>query len=95
MPGVMNNFDGRSSVAFGAVPRSANGELLSRASGRYDAFVTMDRSTEHEQNVSTLPFGVLVLRAPSNRLVHLRPLAPAILSALTALRPGQLRHVGA
>ena len=73
----------------------ANGKLLSRASGEYDAFVTMDQSIEHEQNVSRLPFGVVVLRAPSNRLVHLRPLVPAILDALTALAPGQLRHVGA
>ena len=71
-----------------------NGKLLSRASRRYDAFVTMDRSIEHEQNVSRFPFGVLVLRAPSNRLVHLRPLVRAILDALTALAPGQLRHVG-
>jgi hypothetical protein len=73
----------------------ANGELLSRASGKYDAFVTMDRSIEHEQNVSKLPFGVVVLRAPSNRLVHLRPRVPAILDAVKALAPGQLRHVGA
>lgn len=73
----------------------ANGELLRRASGRYNAFVTMDRNIEYQQNLSTLPFGVLVLRAPSNRLIHLRPLLPAILDALTALVPGQLRHVGA
>ena len=73
----------------------ANGKLLGRASGRYDAFVTMDRNIEHQQNISRLPFTVLVLRAPSNRLVHLRPLVPAILDALAALVPGQLRHVGA
>ena len=73
----------------------ANGKLLGRASGRYDAFVTMDRNIEHQQNISRLPFTVLVLRAPSNRLVHLRPLLPAILDALAALVPGQLRHVGA
>ena len=55
----------------------------------------MDRNIEHEQKISRLPFGILVLRAPSNPLVHLRPLAPAILDALAALAPGQLRHVGA
>lgn len=72
----------------------ANGELLRRASGRYNAFVTMDRNIEYQHNVSTLPFGILVLRAPSNRLLHLRPLVPAILDALAALAPGQLRQVG-
>jgi hypothetical protein len=55
----------------------------------------MERSIDHEQNGSKLPFGVLVLRAPSNQLVHLRPLVRAFLYALTALAPGQLRHVGA
>jgi len=73
----------------------ANGKLLRRASGKYDAFVTMDRSIEHEQNVARLPFGVLVLRAPSNRLVHLRPLVPPILHTLKILVAGELRYVGA
>ena len=73
----------------------ANGKLLGRASGRYDAFITMDRNIEHQQNISRLPFGILVVRAPSNRLVHLRPLVPAMLEALKALAPGQLRRVGA
>jgi len=72
-----------------------NGELLSLASETYHAFVTMDRSIEHQQNVSELPFGIVVLRAPSNRLLHLRPLVPAILAALAELAPWRLEHVGA
>lgn len=43
----------------------------------------------HRQNLFVLPFGVLVLRVPSNRLVHLRPLITDILDALTSLGPGQ------
>jgi hypothetical protein len=72
-----------------------NGKLLSLASETYDAFVTMDRSIEHQQDVSELPFGIVVLRAPSNRLLHLRPLAPAILAVLAELAPGRLQQVGA
>lgn len=72
-----------------------NGELLHRARRRSDAFITMDRRIAFQQNVAVLPFGVLVLRAPANRLKHLRPLVPAILDALRTLRPGDLRHVGA
>jgi len=72
----------------------ANGKLLARASRGYHAFVTMDRNIEYQQNVPALPFGVIVVRAPSHRLIHLRPLAPAILDALIGLSPGQLRHVG-
>ena len=72
-----------------------NGELMLRAAGCCDAFVTLDRSIEFQQNVAALPFGVIVVRAVSNRMVHLRPLASAILAAIDAAKPGQLQKVGA
>lgn len=72
-----------------------NGELLGRIAGRFDALVTMDRNLQHQQNIARLPFGVVLVRAPSNRLVHLRRLVPAILDALRGLQPGELRVVGA
>ena len=62
--------------------------------GDHDALVTMDRSLEFQQNVSALPFGVVVVRAPSNRMLHLRPLVPAILDAIAVAGPGQLQRVG-
>ena len=37
-----------------------NGELLRRASGQVDAFVTMDRNLRHQQNLAVLPFGVVL-----------------------------------
>lgn len=70
-----------------------NGDLLRRMQGQYEALITMDRGIEFQQNFSALTFGVLLVRAPSNRLVHLQPLVPAILDALLALRPGQLLRV--
>ena len=72
-----------------------NGELLQRMRGEYEALVTMDRGIEFQQNVSVLPFGVLVICAPSNRMVHLRPLVPSILDALPLLKPGELLRIGA
>jgi hypothetical protein len=72
-----------------------NGKLLSRAAGLYDAFVTMDRSIEHQQNVAKLAIRIIVLNARSNRLMHLRPLAPLVLDALDHTLPGQVRRVGA
>ncbi len=62
--------------------------------GDYDALVTMDRRLEFQQNVSALPLGVVVVRAPSNRMLHLRPLVPAILDAIAATSQGQLQRVG-
>ena len=72
-----------------------NGELLERAVGRFDAFVTMDRNIKQQQVLTGRPFGVLLLRAPSNRMSHLRPLVPAILEALKGLKAGEIVRVGA
>jgi hypothetical protein len=72
-----------------------NGELLRNAAGRFDALITMDQNLPFQQNLTALPLGVLLLSAPSNRLHHLRPLAPAILIALADLHQGELRRVGA
>ena len=71
-----------------------NGELLSRMR-HYDVLVTMDRSIEFQRQVSALPFGIVIVRAASNRMQHLKPLVPAILAAITAAKPGQVERVGA
>ncbi len=62
--------------------------------GEYDALVTMDRGIEFQQNLTSVAVGVLLVRAPSNRMVHLQPLVPAILDALPALKPGQFHRIG-
>ena len=72
-----------------------NGELLRRMQGRFEALVTMDRRLPHQQNLATCTFGVVLLEAPSNRMVDLQPLAPEIRAALEGLPPGELRRVGA
>lgn len=72
-----------------------NGELLRRCHGRFDALVTMDRNFEFQQPISKQSFGVILIRAKSNRLAHLVPLIPQLLSTLEAVRPGELRTIGA
>ena len=73
---------------------TANGALLRRAGeAGFEAFVTVDRGIEFQQQVATLPFGVVALRARSNDVVDLRPLMPAVLIALVSLAPGQLIRV--
>ena len=72
-----------------------NGELLALAGAEFAAFLTMDRRLPEQQDISRLPFGVLLIQASSNRMRDLRPLVPGILSALTSLRPGTLLSVGA
>ena len=72
-----------------------NGELLRRAGGHVDAFLTMDRNLERQHKLSGLSFGVIVIRAPSNRVEDLRPLVGKILLALGNIRAGIIQHVGA
>jgi hypothetical protein len=71
-----------------------NGELLRRAAGRFDAFMTMDANLEHQQRLSLVDFGVVLIRARSNRMVHLLPLVEAMLGALRSLQPGQIHRIG-
>ena len=71
-----------------------NGDLLKRAGEMTDALVTMDGNIEHQQDVSGLPFGVVVVRAASNRVPDLMPLVSEILAALQRVGPGKVEHVG-
>jgi predicted nuclease of predicted toxin-antitoxin system len=72
----------------------SNGKLLSLIRGQFDALVTVDSNLAYEQNLSTLPVAVVVLRAPSNKIEDLRPLLPGLLAALASLKPCELRVVG-
>lgn len=72
-----------------------NGELLRRAAEAFDVFVTMDRNIEFQQHIPNLPLGVVLICAPSNRMLHLRPLVPALLEAILVTRAGGLQRVGA
>lgn len=72
-----------------------NGKLLQLADQNYEAFLTMDRNIEHQQNLAIRKVRIIVLRAPSNRIAHLAPLVPMIIETLRKIKPGQLRSIGA
>lgn len=68
-----------------------NGKLLKRiADAGHDAFITVDKNLPKEHAISGLPFGVIVLRARSNKPADLKPLAPKIMEALRSLRHGRV-----
>jgi hypothetical protein len=71
----------------------SNGKLLERIRGNFDVFITVDKNLLTQQKATELSFGVVVLRARSNKLEDLRPLVPSILAALVSLQPGQLTLV--
>ncbi len=72
-----------------------NGELLALATTEFAAFLTMDRRLPEQQDIARLPFGVILIKAPSNRMRDLQPIVPDILRVLPTLSPGTLLSVGA
>jgi len=72
-----------------------NGQLMALAEQQFDVFVTVDRNLSFQQNLPNLAIVVIVLHAPTNRLVDLQPLAPTILEALPTAQSGQAVHLTA
>ena len=70
-----------------------NGELLRRADGVCEVFVTLDRSLEFQQNIKLLSFGVVVVRSISNRM-DLAPHVSSILAAADSVMAGQVEKAG-
>jgi predicted nuclease of predicted toxin-antitoxin system len=63
-----------------------NGELLALASKHFDVFLTVDTNLVFQQNIRELPIPVVVLQAPTNRLVDLLPLIPKLLEVIDRAR---------
>ena len=72
----------------------SNGKLLRLIadSGKFDLFLTVDKRLPQQNKTSALPFSIVVLRAKSNRMIHVFPFAPQILRRLAEFQPGQV-HV--
>ena len=71
-----------------------NGDLLTLAEKEFDAFVTVDRKISVQQDLTRFQIAVLLLRAPTNRLEHIRPLAPALLEKIEQAPNGALTVIG-
>jgi predicted nuclease of predicted toxin-antitoxin system len=78
------------------VPRAGwagikNGRLLGLISdsGKFEIFLTMDKSLPQQQ-LKGLPFAVVVLRAKSNRFEDTHPLMAEFLGRLTEFQAGEV-----
>ena len=73
-----------------------NGELLTAAEmAGFDVFVTVDQGIEYQQNLTTRKLAIIILRAKSNRLKDLLPLASLCLDLFKSLEPGIVIRVDA
>ncbi len=71
-----------------------NGELLRLAADRgFDALLTVDRGTAHEQNLNDLPVAVVIMLAVRNRLNEL--LVPKVVDSLSGSLRRRVCHVSA
>ena len=68
----------------------SNGRLLDAAEPAFDAFITVDRNLVYQQNRSERRIRVVILRAASNKIEDLVPLAPLVLAALEQAQPGTI-----
>lgn len=63
------------------------------AAKEFDVLLTVDRGLEHQQNFTGVAIAVVVIHAPSNDIVLLRPLMSAVLDAMLKAKPGAVTHV--
>ena len=71
-----------------------NGELLRRAAGQFDVFLTADQNLQFQQNLGALPLTVITLVARTNKLEELRPLVPELLKRLATLQGRTFVRIG-
>lgn len=74
-----------------ALPDSS---LVAHAQGKCDVLVTIDRGFEHQHNLKTLTFGIVIVHVRRNRMEYYCPLFQAIFEACEQVMPGEVRHVG-
>jgi hypothetical protein len=74
---------------FAALSGLRNGQLIEAAEqAGFDVLITVDKGIPHQQNLSRRKLAILILSAPTNRLVDLTRLVPAAISALRSIVPG-------
>ncbi|MDE2667718.1 MAG: DUF5615 family PIN-like protein [Acidobacteriota bacterium] len=73
----------------------SNGELLALARDKFDAFITLDRKLEYQQNITEKDIPIFVLITRRNNIEYLQPLVPKVLRALNDPKRGEVVHIEA
>lgn len=67
-----------------------NGALLKSAEEEFDVFLTLDRSLQYQQNLSTFDLAVILIRADSSRRRDVKPAMKEVNQLLSSISPGRL-----
>ena len=71
-----------------------NGRLLEAAEeAGFDVLITVDQNIPDQQNLSGRKIALLILCGPTNRLRDLALLAPAAISSMASIRPGDVVRI--
>lgn len=70
-----------------------NGALLRTAEQEFDAFVTMDKNLEYQQNLNNVDLRIVVLKAKNNAYISVAPLMPEVNEVLKKGNIGKIIHV--
>lgn len=68
-----------------------NGELIKLAEGKFDVFITIDQNLQYQVNLIRAKIPIMILKAKTNRLEDLKPLALNVLAELKNLKKGIIR----
>ncbi|MBS1828720.1 MAG: hypothetical protein JST93_25680 [Acidobacteria bacterium] len=78
-------------AAYAGLAGLKNGVLLASAEAAgFEVLITTDQEIPFQQNLRVRRMAIVVLRAPTNRLVDLKRLVPAVLRALAGTQPGSV-----
>ena len=70
-----------------------NGELLRLAEQSFDVLITNDQNMEHQQQIANFDIAFVVLVAPTNDIVDLLPVMPAVSDILKSIKPGTIEYI--
>jgi hypothetical protein len=70
-----------------------NGELLRLAAAEFDVLLSCDRNIPHQQVVSSVQIGVVIIAAGGLKLQHILPHVAAIRDAAEIVQPGEILYV--
>jgi hypothetical protein len=58
-----------------------------------DVFITADRGFEHEHDLKSLSFGIVIVHVTRNKITFYRPLFPQLLQTVATIGAGDVVHI--
>jgi predicted nuclease of predicted toxin-antitoxin system len=71
----------------------SDAQILERAAGQIEVFITLDQGFEFQHNLDGISFGIVIVHVKRNRLQEYEALADELRVAIELIRPGEILHV--